>query len=155
MMELVILIGLQGSGKSSFRRTRFSETHICVSKDDFPNARNRNRRQRRMIEEAFAEGRSVVVDNTNPTITDRAELIALAREFQARVIGYYFESIVADCRRRNAQREGMARVPDIAIFTTIKKLQRPSYGEGFDKLYYVRLVDNSEFEISDWNADAE
>ena len=154
-MELVILIGLQGSGKSSFRRARFSETHICVSKDDFPNARNRNRRQRRMIEEAFAEGRSVVVDNTNPTITDRAELIALAREFQARVIGYYFESIVADCRRRNAQREGMARVPDIAIFTTIKKLQRPSYGEGFDKLYYVRLVDNSEFEISDWNADAE
>jgi predicted kinase len=152
-MEMVILIGLQGSGKSSLRRARFSETHVCVSKDDFPNARNRNRRQRRMIEKAFAAGRSVVVDNTNPTIADRAELIALAREFQAQVIGYYFESIVADCRRRNAQREGKARVPDIAIFTTIKKLQPPSYREGFDKLYYVRLKNNTEFEISDWKED--
>src|SRR5689334_13564798 len=103
-----------------------------------------------MVEEAFAEGRSVVVDNTNPTIAVRAELIALAREFQAQVIGYYFESVVADCRRRNAQREGKARVPDIAIFTTIKKLQPPSYREGFDKLYYVRLVQDSRFEISEW-----
>ena len=103
-----------------------------------------------MIEEAFAAGRSVVVDNTNPTIADRAELIALAREFQAQVIGYYFESIVADCRRRNAQREGKARVPDIAIFMTIKKLQRPSYCEGFDKLYDVRLIQDSRFEISEW-----
>ena len=149
-MELVILIGLQGSGKSSFRRAHFSETHLCVSKDDFPNAINRNRRQRRMIEEAFAEGRSVVVDNTNPTVADRAELIDLAREFQAQVIGYYFESVVADCRRRNAQREGKARVPDIAIFTTINKLQPPSYDEGFDKLFFVRLTQDSRFEISEW-----
>lgn len=103
-----------------------------------------------MIEEAFAAGRSVVVDNTNPTITDRTELIALARQFQAQVIGYYFESIVADCRRRNALREGKARVPDIAIFTTIKKLQRPSYDEGFDKLFYVRLAQDSQFEVSKW-----
>jgi len=38
-MELAILIGLQASGKSSFRRAHFSETHLCISKDDFPKAR--------------------------------------------------------------------------------------------------------------------
>ncbi len=153
IMELVILIGLQASGKSAFRRARFFETHTCVSKDDFPKVKNRHKRQRRMIEEAFTQGRSVVIDNTNPTLADRAELISIAREFQAQVTGYYFESLVADCRERNAQREGTARVPEVAIFTTIKKLERPSYKEGFDKLFYVRLADNSEFESSDWRDD--
>ncbi len=32
-MDLVILIGLQASGKSTFVRTRLAETHVHVSKD--------------------------------------------------------------------------------------------------------------------------
>jgi predicted kinase len=154
-MELIILIGLQASGKSAFRHTHFSNTHFCISKDDSPKAKKRNKRQQRMLEEAFRQGLSVVIDNTNPSMRERAELIALARIFQAKVTGYYFESLVADCLKRNSGREGAARVPDVAIFSTIKKMQRPVYDEGFDKLFYVRITGALNFEINDWIEDGQ
>jgi predicted kinase len=34
-IELVLLVGLQGSGKSSFYRTYFAESHALVSKAGF------------------------------------------------------------------------------------------------------------------------
>ena len=148
--ELVLFIGLQGSGKSSFYRARYAGTHDWVSKDRFPNNRNPARRQRQLVTEALGAGRPVVVDNTNPTRQDRAELIALARSLGARVVGYYFESRLADCLERNRQREGKARVPDLALYATRKRLCLPSADEGFDRLSYVRLLGEGRFEVLDW-----
>lgn len=151
--ELVLFVGLQAAGKSSYYRARFADSHALVSKDRFPNNRNPARRQRQLVEVILAAGDSVVVDNTNPTVQDRAELIALARSLGAGVVGYYFESRLADCLARNRQREGKARVPDVALFAASKRLRRPSPGEGFDRLYYVRLLENGRFEVLDWNAE--
>src|SRR5262245_31679417 len=117
-MELVVFTGLQGSGKSTFYRTRFAATHFHVSKDNFRSCRNRNARQRLLIETALGRGESVVVDNTNPTIAERDWVIELGRDCGARVIGYYFEPLVEACLVRNAAREGRARVPDCAIHIT-------------------------------------
>jgi predicted kinase len=149
--ELVLFIGLQGAGKSSFYRARFASTHDWVSKDRFPNNRNPARRQRQLVEEALGAGRSVVVDNTNPSPEDRAELITLARSFGAAVVGYYFESRLADCLERNRQRQGKARVPDLALYATRKRLSLPALAEGFDRLFYVRLLGEGQFEILDWD----
>jgi predicted kinase len=91
-VELVILVGLQASGKSTFFRERFAATHEHVSKDLFRNNRNRNRRQRELVEAALGAGCPVVVDNTNPTVQERRLLIELGRQFGARIIGYSFES---------------------------------------------------------------
>lgn len=115
-MELILFIGLQGSGKSSFYRERFAGSHVLVSKDLWPHARRREARQRRLISEALAAGRPVVVDNTNPTVEGRAPLIALGKSHGARVVGYAFESRLEDCLARNARREGHARVPEVALY---------------------------------------
>lgn len=152
-MELVIFIGLQASGKSTFFRTCLAATHSYVSKDQFRNNKNRARRQVQLLEEALQAGRSVVVDNTNPTVEDRASLIQLGCQYGARLVGYYFESRVGACLERNRQRQGKARVPDVAIYGTIKKLTLPSYAEGFHKLFYVRTGVNSAFEVRDWKED--
>ena len=66
-VELVILTGLQAAGKTTFYRERFAATHVHISKDAWPNARRKERRQQRLVEEHLRAGRSVVVDNTNPT----------------------------------------------------------------------------------------
>ena len=145
-MELVVFVGLQASGKSTFFRERFAESHQHVSKDLFPNNRNKNRRQEHLLRAALSAGRSVVVDNTNPRPEDRRPLVRLGHEHGAKVLGCYFEASVRGCLRRNEMREGKARVPDVAIYATAKKLVAPSIEEGFDELLCVRLND-SAFEI--------
>jgi predicted kinase len=150
-MDLVILIGLQGSGKSSFCRASFVGTHDWVSKDCFPNNRNPTRRQRQLLEDALGAGQSVVVDNTNATREDREALIVLGRSFGVRILGYFFESRLADCLERNRQRAGKERVPDVALYATRKRLELPSLAEGFDQLFFVRLLGDSRFEVLDWD----
>ena len=139
-------MGLQASGKSTFFHERFAQTHQHVSKDLFPHNRNKNRRQEHLLRAALSAGRSVVVDNTNPTLEDRRPLVRLGHEYGAKVIGYFFEESVRECIRRNEMREGKARVPDVAIYSTAKKLVAPSIEEGFDELLCVRLND-SAFEV--------
>jgi predicted kinase len=146
-VELVIFVGLQASGKSTFFRERFATTHELVSKDLFPNNKNRNRRQAQLIEAALGAGSSVVVDNTNPTVEDRRPLIELGRELGAKIVGYYFDSTVRQCVGRNRRRAGKDQVPDVAIFATAKRLVLPSYSEGFDELFRVRVTDESTFEV--------
>lgn len=146
-MELIIFVGLQASGKSAFYLARFEATHEHVSKDLLNNNKNRNRRQTQLIEAALHAGSPVVVDNTNPTVEERRPLIRLGREYGAKIVGYYFESHVRRCLERNRQRTGKARVPDVALYATAKKLVRPSYSEGFDELYSVRIAGDSAFEV--------
>lgn len=141
-MELVIFIGLQGAGKSSFYSSRFASTHVHVSKNNFPNASNRDKRQWRLVQEALARGHSVVVDNTNVTIADRAALIAQGKAAGANIVGYYFSLPLTECLKRNSARQGKARVPDVALYATAKRLQVPAYTEGFNQLFNVRIGEN-------------
>ena len=141
MAQLVIFVGLPGSGKSTYYFAHFAKTHAHVSKDLMPNARRRDDRQSMAIEKALAAGESVVVDNTNPSRDVRAALIAVGKRHGARIIAYYFECSVRVAIVRNAQREGKGRVPKVAIFTTQKKLQPPTADEGFDEVHVMRTED--------------
>jgi predicted kinase len=144
-MEIVLLVGLQGSGKSTFYRAHYAATHVLVSKDRFRNNRRPQRRQMQLIEDALKEGCSVVVDNTNPTVEDRAPIITLARSYGARAVGIFLDSCLSDCLERNACRSGRERVPDKALHITHKRLRKPRLGEGFDQLYQVRLTPEGRF----------
>jgi predicted kinase len=149
-MELVIFIGLQASGKSTFFRKYLAATHILVSKDLMRNNKNRARRQAQLVEAALQAGLSIVVDNTNPAVEDRASLIELGNQYGARIVGYYFESNLKDCLERNQQRVGKHRVPDVGIHATIKKLVCPTYAEGFHQLFYVRMARDCAFDVRPW-----
>jgi len=142
-MELVLFVGLQGSGKSGYFMSRYAGTHVHVSKDLFPrHARKKSDRQLRQIEQALATGRSVVVDNTNPRRSDRTGLVETGRRAGARIIAVHFLASVAEALRRNAGREGRSRVPDVAIYTTARRLEPPRREEGFDEIVRVRLGDD-------------
>ena len=148
-LECVIFTGLPGSGKSTLYRDRFAATHVHVSKDLWPKAAKREARQQRAIAEALAAGSSVVVDNTNPTSAERAALIAVAREHGARVVGYFFDVATRTAVARNATRTGASKVPNVAIFTVAKRLQPPSYAEGFDQLFRVEIAEDRSSRISE------
>jgi predicted kinase len=131
---MIIFVGLQAAGKSTYYHANLAATHVHVSKDLMKNVRNRDVRQCQMIEEAFRAGRSVAIDNTNPTPLVRAPLIELGRRYGARVAAYFFETAVKDSVARNRLREGRARVPDLAIYIASKKIVPPSLAEGFDEV---------------------
>jgi predicted kinase len=146
-LEVVILIGLQGAGKSTFRGQRFAETHAVVSKDLLRDHRRPERRQRHLVTAALASGLSVVVDNTNPSVEERAGIIATTREWNARVIGYYFDSPLSDCAARNQLRPERMRVPDVGLLAAAKRLARPSRVEGFAEISAVRTLPCFHFDI--------
>ena len=101
------------------------------------NVRHRDTRQRELIEAALREGKSVVVDNTNPTPEVRAPLIELGRAHGTRVVAYYFDLPVDVAVARNRQREGKGKVPDVAIYVTRAKLKPPTTSEGFDEVHII------------------
>jgi predicted kinase len=136
--ELVILVGLPGAGKTSFFHERLAATHTHVSKDLMPNRRDRQSRQLALVDEALAAGRSVVVDNVNATVADRAPLIAVGRRHGAEVVGYVLDTARAECLARNRARTGRAHVPAVAIHAAAKRLVPPTPAEGFDRLFRVR-----------------
>lgn len=147
MPECVIFAGLPASGKTTFYQRRFAATHRHISKDHWPNATRKEARQAALIRQELGAGASVVVDNTNPSIADRGAIIGLARAAGARVIGYYFDASTRAAVGRNRGREGSARVPDVAIFTTAKRMTAPTMNEGFDELYRVSIRDDGAFDV--------
>ncbi|MBT2385303.1 ATP-binding protein [Streptomyces sp. ISL-11] len=154
-MELVVLVGLQASGKSTFRARAFTGTHAVVSKDLFRRARHRQRRQMRLVEEALGEGVPVVVDNTNPSPLEWAPLIAAGRAHGARVLAYWFPPDVAGALERNAAREGHERVPDVGVYATLKRLRRPRRADGFDLVHEVTFDGHGGFLVRPLDDDEE
>ena len=145
MKTLSVLIGLQASGKSTFCRTVLNK----VSRINLDELKTRHREK--VAYEALLEvGNDIVIDNTNPTIEDRERYIPKAKALGYKIVGYYFESKIAECQKRNALRDENSRVPTLAIAGTSKKLQPPNFEEGFDELFYVSMRDN-DFEIKPWN----
>jgi predicted kinase len=153
-MELILLIGLQAAGKTTFYRQRLADGYTHISMDLLRNSPHPARRQAQLIEQALQAGQPVVVDNTSPTVEVRASLIALGRQYRYRIIGYYFPPDVAASLKRNAGREGKAKVPPVAVYATRKKLQPPSYAEGFDQLYSVSIAEDGAFRVEPWVAEA-
>ena len=145
MAEAIIFTGIQASGKSSYYHENFSE-HIHINLDTL---KTRNR-EKALLDKTIAENKDFVSDNTNPTPEDRKRYILSAKAAGYTVIGYYFSSSVSECIGRNRLRSAEKRIPDIAVAATHKKLVLPSYEEGFDRLYYVRLTEKG-FITSEWS----
>ena len=143
--QAIIFIGIQASGKTTFYEQMLADkgyTHISL---DVLHTRNR---EDLLLAECLDNGRSFVVDNTDPEISVREKYIKKAKEYGYHVIGIFFQSKVRDCMRRNEQR-GL-KVPQKAIACTSNNLQLPSLDEGFDELYFVSININHQFKISPW-----
>ena len=142
---MVLMIGIQGSGKSTFYHKYLSDDYVRVNLDTL---KTRNREEQ-LVSECFREGKSFAVDNTNPTRADRQRYIPLAQYWGYRIVGYFMESKLQTCIERNNQRSGSAKIPATAIAATSNKLQLPGVEEGFDELYFVKN-DGQIMTIEEW-----
>ena len=145
-MEAVIFVGLQGAGKSTFYRERFFATHVRINLDMLKT----RRREGRILQACIETRQPFVVDNTNTTRAERQVYIAAAKKAGFRVVGYYFQSKVEDCKRRNERRPVEERIPVRGILGAAGRLQIPGREEGFDELFYVRIDEANRFVVEEW-----
>ena len=145
-MQAVILIGLQGAGKSTFCRERFFTTHLRINLDMLKT----RPRERRFLQTCIETRQPFVVDNTNLTRPERLVYIEAAKPAGFQIVGYYFQSKIEDCSRRNEQRLAKQQVPHIAILGAAGRMQIPNRDEGFDELFYVRIDGSNQFVVEEW-----
>ena len=136
-MEAVIFCGPQASGKSSFYQDRFFSTHVRINLDML----RTRRREQALLEACLRAGQRFVVDNTNPTVQERAVYIEAAKAAHFTISGYFFAADIADCLQRNALRTGKARIPGKGLASTFARFEPVRHDEGFDTLFQVTLTD--------------
>ena len=145
--RMVIMMGLQGSGKSTFCERYFiSDGYENISMDIHKTRKREGESLQRCIDGQLP----CVIDNTNPTRTDRARYIVPGKNSGFRVVGYFMQSKLADCLERNEKRA--RQVPKKGILATFNKIEMPSLDEGFDELNFVS-IENGDFKISKWIED--
>ena len=142
----VIFIGIQATGKSTFFRENFSDTHVRINLDMLKT----RHRESRLISTCIETLQPFVIDNTNPQKADRARYLSSLASADFTVIGYFFESRIRDSLERNATRPKVQRIPEVGIKGTSSRLELPSIAEGFDKLFFVKPLENGQFSVSPW-----
>jgi len=140
-MEAVILCGVQGSGKTTLYRDRFLETHARVSMDLL---RTRNR-ERAFLETCLETRMPFVVDNTNPTVAERARYLAPAKQAGFKLVAYFVEVDFATAAARNAARD--RTVPASGLRDVAKRLVKPTPEEGFDELFHATALPDGGWRI--------
>lgn len=144
-MEAVIFIGVQGSGKTSFYRERFFNTHVRISLDML---RTRHREQI-LVAACLAAKQPFAVDNTNPLPSDRTRYISEARRAGFRLVAYFFQTSLHEAIKRNNERSGKQKIPPAAVAGTFRKLQIPALEEGFDAVRTVSISSDGNFVVTE------
>lgn len=145
--DLHMMMGLQGSGKTTYRKTILEKTvkdYVVISKDLMPDGK-KEARQQGMLDDAFRAGKSVILDNTNVSREIRADAIQRAKKWGARVFLYFLDVPIDTCIERNGGRIGKACVPVHVIHNFQKRLEKPSYDEGFDEINIIEPLSGSAF----------
>jgi predicted kinase len=137
-VEAVVVCGIQGAGKSTFVRERFYDTHVRVSRDLLRTAH----REARFLRTCVETRQPFVVDKVNATRADRAAYLTPALEAGYRALAVWLDVRPRDAIARNAARSGRARVPVPAILGTYKRLEIPSFEEGFAELWRVEVAED-------------
>jgi predicted kinase len=144
-MEMILLVGIQGSGKTTFFRERFFDTHVRVSLDML---RTRER-ERILIAACLMAQQPLVIDNTNTLASERAGYLAMAQQAGFRTIVYFFKTeLRAAIARSNSRKDRKIPVP--AILRSYKRLEPPSKEEGFSELYTVAIDKENKFLIESY-----
>ena len=160
-VELVVFVGIQASGKTTYYRRHLAESHAHVSLDTWRGKGNVRAKERAAIMAALAAAadsagatRGVVVDNTNVTAAARRRYGTYAADFarqagcRARLVAYFFDADLPGCLARNQQRPPPDQVPPpapyfvppAAIAAFAQRLEPPEFDEGFERIVRVRVA---------------
>ena len=154
MKDVVLLVGPPAAGKSTIAEQYVSKGYVHVNRDTeggsiaglVP-----------IVEKALKAGKSVVLDNTFPTVESRAPFVSLAKANGFQVICCLIETSAEDAQFNACSRmikmygqvldlEEIKRAkhpntfPVSAIFAYRKQFEKPTVAEGFDQVVRIPFV---------------
>lgn len=137
--RLVVMTGMQGSGKSTLSAILEQSGYVVISKDKLKT------KTQKEFDKAIIADKNIVIDCTNPDLESRKKWLECAT-------GYTFVSVhvttpVLICKHHNLLRVQLGLteqpVPDIAYNIYNKKFVKPDKSEGFVELYEYPYVRNN------------
>ena len=137
MNKLYTMIGLPGSGKSTFTKnhkecviisTDAIRAELFGSEECQENGSLIFKIAFKRIREALEQGCDIIFDATN--VSRKARKCVF--QFNAEHIAVFVNTDVEECKRRNSQRE--RKVPEFVIDKMASRLVAPTVEEGFEKV---------------------
>ncbi|XP_013075013.2 uncharacterized protein F21D5.5-like [Biomphalaria glabrata] len=139
VQELVLMVGQPASGKSTFRRRHLEPSgYVAVNRDTMGTME----KCIKAAKAALQEGKSVVADNTNPSVDGRAAFIKLAQEKGIPCRCFWLQTPLElshhlNMFRQNQTKGAVRRIPDVGFNMFKKNFQEPQLSEGFSDIIKV------------------
>ncbi len=150
MPRLYMLVGVPGSGKSTWRNANPLPGAVTISTDDYidfvadrqgitygeafkDNIKTATQLADQKARKAFAAGDDVVWDQTNLTRKGRAPKLAMVPEEYEKIAVFFPTPDNDELKRRLASRPGKTIPPHI-VLGMVSTLQEPTEDEGFDRV---------------------
>jgi len=122
--QLVILVGPQAAGKTTFAKRLITEGYVHINRDAM------GRQMMPKFNNAVSSGKNIVVDNTNPTKADREAYLEKAVGYNVTI--YYWDIPKALCTHLCQMRVQMGGpyIPAVARNVYYSKVEAPTADEG-------------------------
>ena len=158
MPKLIMMCGIPGVGKSTFAKKYLAQYSNYISRDEIrfsllKEGEDYFSHEHRVwieyvnrIADCLNEGKDVIADSTNLSEKSRKKLLKdvdLFSNVKYTIECYSFKVPVQIALARNAQREGLAKVPGDALLNMAKNYTFPSYKED-ERIEMIFEVDENE-----------
>ncbi len=149
MKRLVLLVGIPGSGKTTLAQRLIAKGYKCLNADSireelYGDPAEQGDKEEvfgiffKRLEEAFAQGLDIVIDNTNLNFKQRKPILERAAKAGYSDIQLWLMDVPLDiCLARNQMRERSVQEDIVAnMFMELNRSGRPKREEG--KLVLIR-----------------
>lgn len=138
--EMILLIGRPGSGKSKLSKEILNKpnfnNYVYVSRDTCKTQTACTK----IVREAIKNGKSIWIDNTNPSIKSRKIYIDLAKKENIPVIIYVMdisENLSKHLNNMRVMKCEANKIPEVAYRVYNKRYEEPTKDEGIDKIIKI------------------
>ena len=142
MKKIIVLIGIPGSGKSTYANSfKEKKGYIIFSSDEYRKillGNEEDQSSNKFIFEKLREDVStlasnydgdIIIDSTNISKRNRKCWIDIANKYNFKCVAVYFNVRIDECLRRISNRE--RKVPSHVLYRMNKNFEYPTYEEGF------------------------
>ena len=158
MAVLHLMIGIQGSGKSTYSKKLSKELNCVIASTDEIRIRYPQLEEKYVFPEVFklcakelSEGRDVIFDATNITPKVRTRNISAIKDLYCdfNIYAYFINTDVEICKKRVEKRntlEGEIFIPLEVIESYSKNIIPPSEEENFDKIIIFNNYEEKNYD---------